>query len=39
LDYDALAAAPEKLIGLCRPARLHRILRQLRKTPAARPSA
>ena len=39
LDYDALAATPERLIGLCRPARFHRILRELRKTPAARHSA
>jgi hypothetical protein len=32
LDYDALAANPEKWLGLCRPAQLQAILRELRKT-------
>ena len=32
LDYYALAVNPKKWIGLCRPAQLQTILRELRKT-------
>jgi hypothetical protein len=39
LDFCTLAANPEKWIGLCRPAQLQAILRELRKTRITRHSA